>query len=300
MFLSACGPLLGQLVAVTQQLGNPLTTNVTLSVPLDANDTLALWVFRELLINRFGGVESTECTRFFTWGPSDVATVPAFLVVLHDRLNYALSLVFLLELVAKLSALGLHGFCKDTFNLFDGAIVVLSIIEIGVMTFTDGPNSPSMISALRAFRLIRMLKLLRRWKTLRALLHTIAMSLESLLPLIFLLIIMIFIAALVGIELFGGEILYYTEMRGSFNSFLPSSSGYGGMLTVFQILTGENWVDVMHMAIRAQGVASFVYFAAVFVIGRYIILNLFLAILLTSTNSTRLREAWCLDGCSIR
>jgi hypothetical protein len=39
---------------------------------------------------------------------------------------------------------------------------------------------------------------------LRALLQTIAMSLESLLPLVFLLILVIFIAALVGMEIFGG------------------------------------------------------------------------------------------------
>jgi hypothetical protein len=48
-------------------------------------------------------------------------------------------------------------------------------------------------------------QVLRRWKMLRALLQTIAMSLESLLPLVFLLILVIFIAALVGMEIFGGS-----------------------------------------------------------------------------------------------
>ena len=44
---------------------------------------------------------------------------------------------------------------------------------------------------------------------LRALLQTIAMSLESLLPLVFLLILVIFIAALVGMEIFGGSSRLY-------------------------------------------------------------------------------------------
>jgi hypothetical protein len=158
MFMRSCEPLLGPMVAMTKLLGNPLTNTTVLSAPLSVNDTRVLWVFRELLIGGFGGVQSQECSRFFSYGPSDVPTVPAFLATLQDRVNYTLSLVFLLESALKLAALGWRGFMKDTFNIFDVLVATMSIVEIGVMTYSEGPDSPSMISALRAFRLIRMLK----------------------------------------------------------------------------------------------------------------------------------------------
>ena len=74
-------------------------------------------------------------------------------------------------MILKLIGLGIKGYCKDRFNIFDGVIVILSTIEV-IMFYSGsgGPTSGGAISAFRAFRLLRMIKLARSWTGLRLLL----------------------------------------------------------------------------------------------------------------------------------
>lgn len=44
--------------------------------------------------------------------------------------NYVFTGLFTLEMLLKLFALGFFEYVADSFNLFDGAVVILSIIEI--------------------------------------------------------------------------------------------------------------------------------------------------------------------------
>jgi len=55
---------------------------------------------------------------------------------------------------------------------------------------------------------------------------------------------------------------------------------FWSIITIFQILTGENWNEVMYDGIRSTTWAASLYFLLLVVVGNYIILNLFLAILL--------------------
>merc|ERR1719483_672416 len=77
-------------------------------------------------------------------------------------------------------------------------------------------------------------------------------------------------------QIFGGRL--ETEHRHTFNGFFQAT------ITVFQILTGEDWNVVMYDGIQAYGgvksfglVVSF-YFIILFICGNYILLNVFLAI----------------------
>ena len=54
------------------------------------------------------------------------------------------------------------------------------------------------------------------------------------------------------------------------------------LITIFQLLSGENWNTVMYDGIRAGGVGAAFYFIVMVILGDFIILNLFLAILLTN------------------
>lgn len=42
-----------------------------------------------------------------------------------EILNYIFTAIFALEMLIKLVALGLYGYIKDAFNLFDGTIVII-------------------------------------------------------------------------------------------------------------------------------------------------------------------------------
>ena len=62
-------------------------------------------------------------------------------------------------------------------------------------------------------------------------------------------------------------------------------------MTVFQVLTMENWQDVMYASMRSARGSVFmksltaIYYVSWIFIGNFILLNLFLAILIDSFNS---------------
>jgi hypothetical protein len=74
--------------------------------------------------------------------------------------NLVFTTLFAVEMILKLIAEGCLKYIKNAYNLFDGAIVILSVIEL------QG-NKNSGLSVLRTFRLLRVLKLVRFMPTLR-------------------------------------------------------------------------------------------------------------------------------------
>ncbi|CAM9577398.1 unnamed protein product, partial [Choristocarpus tenellus] len=83
-----------------------------------------------------------------------------------EAFNFAFSLCFMLEMLLKLVALGVREYAQDNFNLFDGFIVVVGLVETiisppAILTGDTGAVSGGGISALRSFRLFRVFKLAR-------------------------------------------------------------------------------------------------------------------------------------------
>lgn len=173
----------------------------------------------------------------------------------------------------KLIGFGLREYVKDGFNIFDAFIVIMSYVEL----FMPGENSS--LSVLRAFRLLRIFKIIKSWKSLRILLSTVLESLTAITNLGVLIVLYIFISALLTKQFFSDP-LYTTD--GEISRYSFSSTG-AALQTVFIILTGENWNEIMIQVIDQQ--KSFVpsiFFVALMIIGNFMLLNLFLAILLKS------------------
>lgn len=101
---------------------------------------------------------------------------------------------------------------------------------------------------------------------------------RSIISLLFLLFLFILIFALLGMQLFGGQFnLPDGTPPTNFNTF-PIA-----LLTVFQILTGEDWNEVMYQGIESQGghkkgMIYSLYFIILVLFGNYTLLNVFLAI----------------------
>ena len=77
-----------------------------------------------------------------------------------DAVNFACTIIFAIEMLLKLLALGCSGYIADNFNLFDGAIVILSVADL-VQTHGTG------ISVFRLARVLRLFRLARRWRSMR-------------------------------------------------------------------------------------------------------------------------------------
>ncbi|KAH7974411.1 hypothetical protein HPB49_015094 [Dermacentor silvarum] len=214
---------------------------------------------------------------------SEHHTQPPWLDHFQDVANMFFVVLFTLEMLLKLYSLGFQGYFVSLFNRFDCFVVISSILET-VFTYTD-IMPPLGVSVLRCVRLLRIFKVTKYWASLRNLVASLINSMRSIASLLLLLFLFIVIFALLGMQVFGGRFNRPTEdkPRSNFDTF------WQALLTVFQILTGEDWNVVMYDGIKAfGGVGSFggvacIYFIILFICGNSccnedILLNVFLAI----------------------
>ena len=106
-----------------------------------------------------------------------------------------------------------------------------------------------------------------------------ARSYKSFIYITALMFLFVFIFMLLGMNIYGGKFGTGDEVpRGNFDS--PAIA----FITVFQILTMENWQSVMFdsMSSDQNKYLTAVYYVAWIFLGNFILLNLFLAILLDS------------------
>merc|ERR1719483_1270149 len=186
--------------------------------------------------------------------------------------------LFVFEMGVRMYALGLVAYFQSAFNRFDCIVICGSLFEEVWIIYGDRAGSFG-ISALRALRLLRVFKVTKYWSSLRNLVVALMNAISSILSLLLLLFLFIFIFALLGMQLFGGQ-FNFPEGRPTSNFDSITSA----LLTVFQILTGEDWNQVMYSAINSKGgrhdggMMYCLYFVMLTLCGDYTLLNVFLAI----------------------
>ncbi|XP_029287561.1 sodium channel, voltage gated, type VIII, alpha subunit b isoform X1 [Cottoperca gobio] len=197
--------------------------------------------------------------------------------------NLVFTGIFAGEMFAKLIAMDPYYYFQEGWNIFDGFIVTLSLVELGLAD-VEG------LSVLRSFRLLRVFKLAKSWPTLNMLIKIIGNSVGALGNLTLVLAIIVFIFAVVGMQLFGKSYkdcvckiaetctLPRWHMHDFFHSFL----------IVFRVLCGE-WIETMWDCMEVAGqTMCLTVFMMVMVIGNLVVLNLFLALLLSSFSADNL------------
>uniref|UniRef100_A0A3B5AKX1 Voltage-dependent R-type calcium channel subunit alpha-1E-like n=1 Tax=Stegastes partitus TaxID=144197 RepID=A0A3B5AKX1_9TELE len=183
--------------------------------------------------------------------------------------------LFLAEMFLKMYGLGFRLYFHSSFNCFDCGVIIGSIFEVVWGFFRPGMSFG--ISVLRALRLLRIFKITKYWASLRNLVVSLMSSMKSIISLLFLLFLFIVVFALLGMQIFGGRFNFEDYTPTNFDTF-PAA-----IMTVFQILTGEDWNEVMYSGIRSQGgvesgMWSSIYFIVLTLFGNYTLLNVFLAI----------------------
>ncbi|XP_028624992.1 sodium channel protein type 1 subunit alpha isoform X9 [Grammomys surdaster] len=197
--------------------------------------------------------------------------------------NLVFTGIFTAEMFLKIIAMDPYYYFQEGWNIFDGFIVTLSLVELGLAN-VEG------LSVLRSFRLLRVFKLAKSWPTLNMLIKIIGNSVGALGNLTLVLAIIVFIFAVVGMQLFGKSYkdcvckiasdckLPRWHMHDFFHSFL----------IVFRVLCGE-WIETMWDCMEVAGQAMcLTVFMMVMVIGNLVVLNLFLALLLSSFSADNL------------
>ncbi|XP_039745501.1 voltage-dependent calcium channel type A subunit alpha-1 [Pararge aegeria] len=197
--------------------------------------------------------------------------------------------LFMMEMWVKMYALGPRIYFESSFNRFDCVVISGSIFEV---VWSEVKGGSFGLSVLRALRLLRIFKVTKYWVSLRNLVISLLNSMRSIISLLFLLFLFILIFALLGMQLFGGQFNFEDGTPPTnFNTF-PIA-----LLTVFQILTGEDWNEVMYCGIQSQGgiqkgMIYSLYFVILVLFGNYTLLNVFLAIAVDNlANAQELTQA---------
>uniref|UniRef100_A0A8C2B0P2 Voltage-dependent P/Q-type calcium channel subunit alpha-1A n=1 Tax=Cyprinus carpio TaxID=7962 RepID=A0A8C2B0P2_CYPCA len=154
--------------------------------------------------------------------------------------------IFMSEMCIKMYGLGTSPYFHSSFNCFDCIVICGSIFE--VLWSMIQPGTSFGISVLRALRLLRIFKVTKYWASLRNLVVSLLNSMKSIISLLFLLFLFIVVFALLGMQLFGGQFNFESGTPPTNFDTFPAA-----IMTVFQILTGEDWNMVMYDGIESQG-----------------------------------------------
>ncbi|MAA77876.1 MAG: potassium transporter [Deltaproteobacteria bacterium] len=188
--------------------------------------------------------------------------------------------IFILEIVIKIGAEGTKPwrYFMDPWNIFDFLIVAVCFL----------PIDASFAAVLRLARLFRVLKLVRALPKLQVLVSALLKSLPSMAYVGLLLGLLFYIYSVAGVFLFGQ------------NDPVHFGNLWIAMLSLFRVVTGEDWTDVMYIqmygckdypfsgdfAQYCTDPVSYPIFGALFFVsfmflGSLIILNLFIGVIMS-------------------
>ncbi|XP_053915552.1 sodium channel protein type 5 subunit alpha isoform X3 [Cuculus canorus] len=152
-----------------------------------------------------------------------------------NKINYFFVAVFTTECVIKILALRYYFFTSG-WNIFDLALVILSLVSIGLSEGFRALSSPSLLRIFRLTRIGRILRLIRKARGIRTLLFALLMSLPALFNIGLLLFLIMFIYAIVGMTNFA-----CLGWEGGIDNLFNFQTFVSSMLCLFQITTSAGW-----------------------------------------------------------
>ena len=177
--------------------------------------------------------------------------------------------VFIIEALLKIIAVAprFRLYFGNGWNLFDFSIVVLSLI----------PATGEFALVARLIRILRVLRLVSAVPQLRLIVATLVRSIPSMGHVILLMSVIFYIYAIIGFHLFGDD---DTEHWGTLGASL---------LTLFQMVTLEGWVEVMDTALGAHWWA-WIFFVSFIMVGTFVVLNLFIAVVINNLEQSKIEQ----------
>lgn len=177
----------------------------------------------------------------------------------------------LLKMLAVWPRLGMY--FKSGWNIFDFSVIVLSLL----------PATGEMAMVARLARLLRVLRLVSTIPELRLIVTTLIRSLPGMGHVVLLMSLIFYMYAVAGFHLFAEHD--------------PQHWGNLGisLLTLFRVVTLEDWTDLMYTAMEMSGY-SWIFFVSFVVMGTFVMINLFIAVVLNSLDDAKQEQLKSLQG----
>jgi voltage-gated sodium channel len=184
--------------------------------------------------------------------------ISPFVMSLIGWLDLAVTGVFIVEITIRfLGEENKRNFFKQGWNIFDSIIVVVSLIPI------DDSEMVLVARLVRVFRVLRMISIIPE---LRFLLNSLFIALPRLGYVAALLFIIFYIYAAIGSLLFE-----------DINPILWGDIAVS-MLTLFRVMTFEDWTDVMYETMAVYPI-SWMYYVSFIFLTAFAFLNMVIGII---------------------
>jgi voltage-gated sodium channel len=188
--------------------------------------------------------------------------------------------IFIAEIVVKMGAEGSRPwlYFRDGWNVFDFMIVAACFLPVG--------SEYAMV--LRLARLLRVLKLVRALPKLQLLVSALLKSIPSMAYVTLLLFLLFYVYGCAGVFLFGkNDPVHFENLQIA-------------MLSLFRVVTLEDWTDIMYTQIFGCDVYGFnqrqtlcvspesspmlapMFFVSFILLGTMIVLNLFVGVIMNA------------------
>lgn len=256
---------------------------------MSATQTDTKWIFRKL-------VDSKLFKNFiiavivFAGVLVGIETSPKLISqygnLLHALDNIVLA-IFTAEVILKLAAEKTKPwrYFQDGWNIFDFSIVAVCFLPLG----------GSYVAVLRLFRLLRVIRLVTVIPKLQLLVTALLRSLPSMFYVCLLLFLLFYVYAVIGVMLFSGnDPIHFGNLGASF-------------LSLFRIVTLEDWTDVMYLQMygsdvyqgynqslngltttpKAMPIVGVLYFCSFVLLGTMIMLNLVIGVIINGMDEAQ-------------
>eukprot|EP01062_Namystynia_karyoxenos_P066884 TRINITY_DN607_c1_g1_i1.p1 TRINITY_DN607_c1_g1~~TRINITY_DN607_c1_g1_i1.p1 ORF type:complete len:4186 (+),score=1120.96 TRINITY_DN607_c1_g1_i1:108-12560(+) len=199
--------------------------------------------------------------------------------------------LYVAEFIIKVVGLGPVLYYADVWNRFDFAVLCVSLFGLFA-------QAGSALSVVRLFRVGRLIRLVRAAKGLKRLFGTLIDCIPSLLQVTVLLVVVFFMFAAIGVDLFGRVHEqpqgYEQDHPAVLLRFLNFRNAYYALVTLLAVSTTEDWSVLMY-AVQEQspgceqnnscGVSApvaTIFFISFIVVGALLIVNLFVTVVVDS------------------
>lgn len=196
-------------------------------------------------------------------------------------INFSITFVYQVELILKLWVFGIKLYARSFVNVMEALVAIIATVEIAL--FSSNLSIENNLSFLSAFRVVRLTRFLSKLRFMSVITAVIYQTFEQYTYVALILLLFVFIFSLIGMQIFGGQLEYTDRLpRQNFDSIGSS------FLLLFQLLTMENWTDIVEIlyASKVSKSVTLIYFFVWIIIGNFVMFNLFLALLLSGFDKT--------------
>ena len=181
-------------------------------------------------------------------------------------LEILIQTIFVIEITIRLVAYWPRpaAFFLNGWNVFDFIVVTASLL----------PQAGAFAMVARLARIMRITRLVSAFPELRLIIGTMIRSIPSMGHVVVLLTLLLYVYAVLAVHLFRETDPTHWDSLGT------------ALLTLFQVLTLEGWVEIQRAVLEAHPWA-WIYFSSFVLVAVFVVVNLFIAVVLNNLESVK-------------